>query len=877
MSAILWFHEVGSAHIGQVGGKGANLGELVAAGLPVPPGFCVCASAYREFLESAELNQRIETILADLRDDDQAEVEAKSAAIREMMLGAEIPEALRTPILAAYRQLCRELGQADVPVAVRSSATAEDLPGASFAGQQDTYLNVRGEAQLLEHIRRCWGSLWTERAVSYRSKQGFDHAKVHLCAVVQAMIDSEVAGILFTANPVSGNRDEVVINASWGLGEAIVSGMVDPDTLTVDKRARRVSSYSLGSKELAIHYAPDGGTLEQSTALEQRQARALSDKRALELAAVADRIEAHYGAPQDIEWGYAGGRWYVLQARPITTLADEYHRTMFVEIFPDPLSPVFLAVIASLFKSMLDFTFRYWGFKLPQDRPAIGVFYNQPYFNRNYIEAAFSLLSPEVREPLVGAITNPFGRHAARSVSELSWPYLRMAANTLKFIIRFPRQLPGMLSRYQARIRELSQLPLEGLTDQEMVAGVRKLVFEDASRLLNYDFLMIAVIGRTYGILGRLLERSFGQETNELRAKLISGVTGNVTMETNKRIWDLAQIARASPAVGRILRETEVGEAMAWLEREPAAGEFVHELKRFLKEYGHREIRMDILYPTWGEDPAPVLSFIRGCLDSDERQSPHYQQVRLVAERQELTEHALRGVERGLLGRYLLAPIFRWVLRQTQVHTRERDTMHFELTRLFPPVRRWLLELGRRWQQRGALNEVGDIFFLTLDELVELADSLQPVQALVEDRYQEFAANQGRPWPLVIRGEQEVYEEVPAIELEAEGGLRGIPGSPGVAAGTARLIRGPADFSRLQRGDILVAPLTNPVWTPLFAIAAGVITEVGGILSHGAIVAREYGIPAVMSVAGATRVVPDGGRITVDGNRGLVLLGESPA
>jgi len=872
MSYILGFHEIGAGNIGQVGGKGANLGEMVAAGLPVPPGFCVTAASYLEFLRASKLERPIREQLGGMRPDDREDVKNRSDSIRALLESADIPTSLQEPIAASYRELSGRMGVRDAAVAVRSSATAEDLPGASFAGQQDTYLNVRGEAQLLEHIRRCWGSLWTERAVSYRNKQGFDHARVHLCVVVQAMIESEVAGIMFTANPVSGNRDEMVINASWGLGESIVSGLVDPDTLTVNKRARRVSNYGLGSKELAIHYAAGGGTLEVPTSPELRQARALTDKQALQLVNVGSRIEAHYGAPQDIEWGYSGGRWYVLQARPITTLADEYHRTMFVEIFPDPLSPVFLAVIASLFESMLDFTFRYWGFKPPRDRPAIGVFYNQPYFNHNYIEGAFSPLSPEVREPLVGAITNPFGRHAARAASELSWPYLRMAANTLKFIVRFPRQLPGMLTRYQAQIRALSQVPLEGLADQEIVVRVRKLVFEDASRLLNYDFLMIAVIGRTYGILGKLLEGRFGEQTEELRAKLISGVTGNVTMETNKRIWNLAQIAKATPAVGRVLRENDGREAMPRLAGDPQAQAFVAELDRFLREYGHREIRMDILYPTWGEDPAPVLSFIRGCLDSDEKQSPHAQQARLVAERQVLTEHALQGVERGLLGRILLAPIFRWVLAQTQLHTRERDTMHFELTRLFPPVRRLLLELGRRWQQRSLLSEAGDIFFLTLDEMAELADSPHPVQALVHERRQEFETNQTRPWPLIVRGEQEIYEEAPSTELKVEGGLRGIAGSPGVVAGAARVIRGPADFCRLQRGDILVAPLTNPVWTPLFAIAAGVITEVGGILSHGAIVAREYGIPAVMSVAGATTLLADGQWVTVDGNRGLVGL-----
>ena len=339
-------------------------------------------------------------------------------------------------------------------------------------------------------------------------------------------------------------------------------------------------------------------------------------------------------------------------------------------------------------------------------------------------------------------------------------------------------------------------------------------------------------------------------------------------MEGNKRLWDLAMTAKASPEVSRVLRETDEKEIGAALKDLPEAVPFLEQLEAFSREYGHREIRMDILYPTWGEDPAPVYGFVRGYLDADESRSPYVQQERLVKERSELTEEALAGIKQGLVGRYLLSPIFRWLLHQTQLHTRERDTMHFEFTRAFPLFRRFLQELGQRWVKNDWIDEPEDIYFLSLDEMDEVAQSQVPMKDQIREARQELDTNRRRPWPTIIRGEEEIYAQTET----AEGDLQGISGSPGVVSGPVRVIRGPDEFGKLQRGEILVAPLTNPSWTPLFAIASAVITEVGGILSHGAIVAREYGIPAVMSVPGVTNALSDGQMITVDGNRGVVLV-----
>jgi phosphohistidine swiveling domain-containing protein len=334
----------------------------------------------------------------------------------------------------------------------------------------------------------------------------------------------------------------------------------------------------------------------------------------------------------------------------------------------------------------------------------------------------------------------------------------------------------------------------------------------------------------------------------------------------------LAQIAKSSPIVSAALRNYSGHELRAQLEQSQEGRTFFNELDRFLTDYGHREIRMDILYPTWSEDPAPVLAFVRGYLDIGENQSPHRQQRRLVQQREELACTVQMRVQRDLIGRTVVWPIFHWVLKNTQAHTRERDTMHFELTRMFPPFRRMLQELGRRMNVRGLIEQPKDVFFLTLDELGALADSPRPMHNEVRERRAEFETSKMHAAASIIRDGEEVYAEGAAPAEALEGQFRGVAGSPGKVSGVARIIRGPEEFARLESGDILVAPLTNPVWTPLFAIAGGVVTEVGGILSHGAIVAREYGIPAVMAVAGATKLLREGQRLTIDGNKGIVFV-----
>lgn len=877
-SYIRRFSEIRSADVSLVGGKGANLGEMTGAGLTVPPGYCVTAQAYRAFIADSGSAEKIRSVLTSMRLDSPEDVEVKTAQIRSWLVAQVIPPDIREQILQAYHELAKEMGNPTAPVAVRSSATAEDLPSASFAGQQDTYLNIRGDDKLLAHVKQCWASLWTARAVTYRSRQGFDHEKVALAVVVQAMVESAVSGILFTANPVNGNRDEIVINASWGLGEAIVSGMVTPDTITVRKSSGTIISREIATKDIAVEYGKEGSTVQVDVPAERKKIPALTELEIIELVNIGRRIEEHYRAPMDIEWGCANGKMFVLQARPITTLqaaphlavTGEYNRTMFLEIFPDALSPAFLSTVKPLFRTMLDFTFETLGVRPPKDIEAIGIFHNQIYFHREYVAAALQGFRPALRDQLLAQMVNPFGKIEREVKIDLSPAALTMVTRLLGFMRRFPSQMPQVITRFRRKVAEVERLDIAGMKDSEIFARIVDLVFGTLSRLINYDFLMITLIRITYQMLGGWLHRYFGEESEEIRTKLVSGVTGNVTMETNKRLWDLAEIAKSLSPVRAALRAGTY-DIRARLEETKEGRAFLAEFDHFLTEYGHREFKMDILYPTWVEDPTPVFGFLRSYLDLDPNASPHKQEERLAKQREELALAVEAHVKRDPIGRFVLFPIFHRILVDTQTHTRERDTMHFEFTRVLAPFRGMLLELGRRWSSKHFVDQPEDVFFLTLDEIDSMTRSPKPMMDRVKKRREELERSRQRTAPPVMRDGQAVAAEPLIAGTLSNGEYRGIAGSPGVVTGVVRIVCGPEEFDKLERGEIMVAPLTNPVWTPLFAVAGGIITEVGGILSHGAIVAREYGIPAVMAVANATNEFKDGERVTVDGSRGVVI------
>lgn len=873
---VLWFDEPGATQLSLVGGKGANLARLVAAGFVVPRGFCVTTEAYGDFVGHQGLQDRILATMADATE--RGAVAERAGAIRDMVAAQPVPGAIAEATLAAYDRL----GPA-VPVAVRSSATAEDLPDASFAGQQDTYLNVVGPDALLDAVKRCWASLWSDRAASYRIASGYAHETVRIAVVVQAMVQPTVAGVLFTANPLNGRRNEAVINASYGLGEAVVSGRVTPDTFTVVVGREKITARHIATKEIEIVSWPGGTVVERRVAADRAATPSLEDEQVLALARLGARVADHYGAPQDIEWALVDDEFQLLQCRPITSLperaeadpADHWTRAMFTEILPEAPSPAFCSVLEPILGRMLTHTFQRLGQRAPSDVPPIGVFYHQPYLNLRFIDGALAALPEASRARLRGRIANPFSHAPDQLPRGRPAPAdLKLAVRMLREARRLPREISLVVDDYYAALAHYPSIDLAARDDEQLVADLRVVAVDLLTPLVETDFLLIGVLGFAHRVLERAVARAGVGDPLAVRGQLMSGVTGNVTMETNKALWRLAESARRHPAVAAAITdgpEDEIPDRIAPL---PGGPEFLEDLSAFLAVHGHREAHMDVITPTWGEDPTPVYRFVRAYLTSPEAVDPADLERASAARRKEAETSVRTGLSRSAKGRLLGRPLFDMALRYADALAAQRDTMHYHWTAAFPVIRAMIHEIGTRLAATGCIDDPEDAYQLELDDLELLLRHPSPARELVARRRRAWEADRLGPWPVEIRYGEEVFEE-PVAPAPEEGRARhGVPGSPGTARGRVRVVRGPADFDALREGDVLVAPLTNPVWTPLFAVAAAVVTDAGGILSHGAIVAREYGIPAVMGVGDATAILRDGEIVTVDGNRGTVVPDE---
>jgi pyruvate,water dikinase len=833
--------EVVAADVAIAGGKGANLGELLAAGFPVPDGFVLTTAAYELAAAAAG---------ADPRD---------PAAAAERLRTSAVPDDVAAAALAAYAAL------GGGPVAVRSSATAEDLPGASFAGQQDTVLGVAGEDALLAAIRRCWGSLWNERAVAYRRAGGVDDAGVALAVVVQRMVDAAAAGVLFTADPVTGRRRRAVVDAVAGLGDRLVSGAADPDHFVVDPVAGEV-----------VERRPAGGE------------PVLADGELLDLAALGDRVERRLGAPQDVEFALDGERrvWLV-QARPITTLyplpagAPDPGRELRVyasgNVFQgyfEPLTPMGI----QFFRLLATGVWRAFGAAVGDAAAGPGTLAEAGM--RLYVD-----VTPVLRDP--------FGRTVFRSMMALgeartsllvpglaSDPRLALVRRSrARSLLRVARALvrvgiPLAALRVLLRPaagRERVLRELDGLVRMDVPpdadATARLDAFERTMltapprlvpRLLG--IMMPAML--SLGVAARLLRGRAGLD--ELQT-VTRGAAHNPTTEMDLALWSLGVAARGDPGSRAALLDRAPADLAAAYRAGTLPGPLQAGLSAFLSRYGFRSIgEIDIGVPRWSEDPAHVLGALANYVRLDDGAlTPDA----LFARGEREAEAMARSLVARVHGPRRL--LVRLALRRVRLLIGSREAPKFHLIRLLAtPARELLLPAGAELAARGRVERADDVFLLTLPEARRAAggEDLRPV---VTARRRTFARERSRrhvPRVLLSDG-----TDAEAALVTTGGGLRGSPASPGVVTGTARVIRSPQG-ARLEPGEILVAPSTDPGWTPLFLTAGALVMEMGGMLSHGAVVAREYGIPAVVGVAGATDRIETGQRVTVDGSAGTVEL-----
>ncbi|MFD9702162.1 PEP/pyruvate-binding domain-containing protein [Lentzea sp. NPDC059081] len=828
MALTIDFSGVDGTMLAVVGGKAANLGELTRAGFPVPPGFCVTTDAYRAVAEAGEL----------------ASTTPENA--RRTLLETPVPQEIRDAIGTAYRAL----GD-NVPVAVRSSATAEDLPFASFAGQQDTFLNVVGEDAVVDAVRRCWASLWTDRAVSYRETNGIDHTTTYLAVVVQQMVQSAISGVMFTANPVTGKRDQVVIDASSGLGEAVVSGAVNPDHFVVD--GSDIVEKRLGDKRFLIRSLPGGGT--EHVEVGENGDPCLTDGQIHALAVLGRKVQQHYGAPQDTEWAIdADGDLHLTQARPITTLfplpdnADGdvhvYFCFSLAQGLERPITPMGRAVFREIAKSALEIVI---------GDPA----------SKSYVEAGDRIFLDvtKVLRSKVGRefVTRLLGVMEARSAEVLRGLFddPRFAITTsspapaVKRVLRLARRFHVPVTAVKALANPEKAVRTALLMEREVLEKSASLSIEQALRQCVVPMLPklapTALIGfAMLGLVGKVVRTKPGELQTVLR-----GLPNNITTEMDMAMWDVAQQIRRDPAA---------------LERFRAGGRPAV-LEDFLARWGHRAVaEIDLGLPRWSDDPAHVAGVVRNFLLLDGDQAhPDVVFARGAAEAEAMIETlARRARGRGWLVRF--------ALRRTRMLAGLREYPKYLVITLFGTLRKRIAEIGAQLAADGRLDAGDDVFFLDFEEMRSARGDLREIVAARREVYDRELRRRHIPRVLLSDGTEPeaVHHGVPA-----DGDLVGTPASAGTVTGVARVVMDPVG-AHLEPGEILVAPSTDPGWTPLFLTAGGLVMEMGGANSHGAVVAREYGIPAVVGVREAVTRIKTGERITVDGSTGAVIAADSP-
>ncbi len=851
------------ADLETVGGKGMSLAKLAKAGLPVPGGFHVTTEAYRQFVTANNLQDSINEALKTVDTAQHSMLETASQKISSFFAQAEIPGDLANAIVNAYAVL----PGSNPAVAVRSSATAEDLPDASFAGQQETYLNITGADQVLEATKKCWASLWTARAIGYRARQDIGAEGVALAVVVQLMVNAEAAGIMFTANPLNGNRDEVVINAAWGLGEAVVGGAVTPDTITVSKPTGGLIARETAEK-LIMTVRTETGTEEQPVPDSLQKVPVLSDEQAAQLTRYGVEIEELYGMPMDIEWTLEDGRFSIVQARPITAMPEAplewplpdpkgvYMRTSIADLMPEALSPLFITLgIPTLRKQMNPLAKRVIG-----GNPDMGPYYFTNINTYAYMNSKFP--------------SKTWG-----------WILFRM-------IPAYPGLIRGLVPfwrnelhpEYQEFVVKKQDLVPQELSVAELWREIQEL-FNAAAYYM--DGLMFATMGASAGsemLLTNAYNKLAKQEGDPEATTLLMG-WDNIPVRSEKSLYDIAIWVQENNELKKFILTTPSHDMVEKLDAAnsvlvPQFADFASRLQTHMDTFGHVIFQLDFAEDLPRDHPEMMLETIKMYLRG-KGMNPHERQQASQQKRIKTTEtmlSRLKGIKLWL---------FRMVLKWGQSLAEVREDALAEMGLAYPKLRELLRELGRRFVVADAIETDEDIFWLEKNEIQTCVEKLENNQALgnlslqVEKRKAfNKKVSQVTPPPMIpmkerVMGFKSEIFIAHTEDTQTGNVLKGVPASAGKITAPARILHGPEDFDQMRPGDVLVAGTTTPAWTPLFAMASAVVTDIGGPLSHGSIVAREYGIPAVMGTGVATRRIQSGQVITVDGTKGKVILDTS--
>ncbi len=875
---VLSFQETRKESIALVGGKGANLGELTRAGLPVPEGFCITTAAFQALLDTSSEMAHFLRALDEL---DPTDLEGVGQIGQEMRLHIEslaIPPDIHSAVIEQWTRL----GSMHA-YAVRSSATAEDLPTASFAGQQETFLNVKGELQLFAAIRACWASLFSDRAIVYRMNNGFDHRAVLLSIVVQQMVFPEVSGILFTADPVNGHRGITTIEASLGLGEALVSGLVSPDRYQIKDGS--LYDKHISTKKIAIHALAQGGTLKSDIPAADQTKQALPDERILELASLGKQIESHYGTEQDIEWALADGNLYILQARPITSLFPipdisdkQFHVFLSFghqQMMTEAMSPMAISIWKQLMPS-------------PENRrrqslvDAGGRLFIDPtdMLHYDFAQKLYPKIMSQMDELMSMALTELLKRDEFKktaSIEPLKEQLFRAAGPLVTVLLKDllspdsgEHVYSNILEFMRKRVRETK----EQLSSAEGAQRIHTLE-QNAGKLMMDLFMNDIHYFAAGSIAFQLIQLfcSWWIQPPEDLSPLQKSLPHNVTAEMGLRLGDLADAVRPYPELIRYLQEEKNRSSLEGLSQIEGGEKFRAELATFLQHFGARcPGEIDLAKPRWREDPSMLLSSILGHLRTVESGEHRERFKKGAALAEETAQRILDRVKDSMDGEFKHSFLSRLISLYRNMGGL-RENHKFVIVLHFDIYKKALLEEAQKLVEEGGLNDKQDIFFLSLQELKALLEKRFPgdLPALLQSRKQAYEHYQKLTPPRVMTSEGEIVIGKRDLSSFPEGAHVGTPVSPGMVEGYARIVLKPETAS-LSPDEIMIAPFTDPGWTPLFHQAKGLVMEVGGMMTHGAVVAREYGIPAVAGIDGATRLIRDGQRIRLDGTHGYLLV-----
>lgn len=873
-----------AANISNSGGKGSNLARLTRAGFPVPQGFILQTDAYRSFVSRNGLQGLIDSALVSISLENPDSVEQASVLIRTEFASGKIPEEIVLAVQHFHSQLNNN------PLAVRSSATMEDLPELSFAGQQDTYLNIIGINSLWEAVINCWSSLWTGRAIGYRMRNNIDNDEVSLAVVVQEMVQSEVSGVLFTANPLTGLLNETVIDATFGLGEALVSGQVEPDHFIVDSISGELIEKTIGTKELSTRSKPGGGV--ENIRVTAGERLTLTDDEIHQLVKLGQQVQTEFGAPQDIEWAFVDEKLYLLQARPITSLfpIPEFSfdplKVWFsfgtVQGVVGPFTPLgqnnILHVVLGAGK-LFGLKLNYGEsdlFALAGERIWIKIsdVIRHPLGNRilggllDYVEPSVKeIVSRLVSEPNLGAGSGKFKLSTFRRLVFFALPIAVQMVRTLLWPEKARDRFEAAIDNY------LATAYISPADDRfERLANLTTFIKDRIANAL--PFLLpkfIPLFGPSMGSLN-LLHKITGHK-RALILEVTRGLPNNVTTEMDLALWKTASAIREDAVSAEFFTATDASR----LASHYLNGSLPHlaqtAIASFLNQYGMRGVgEIDFGQPRWREDPTPVMYTLKSYLNISPEGAPDIQ----FAKGQKVAEKTIeRLVEtaRHQPGGWIKEKLVRGAAWRIRTLMGVRESPKFFAIRTMGIGREALLEVGREFMDAGTIEHADDLVFLELSELEALAghENRDWVVLIAERRNAYERELRRRQVPRVLVSDGRVFYEGVGAKSDNGDVITGSPVSPGVAEGRVHIVLDPRG-TQLSPGEIMVCPGTDPAWTPLFLAAGGLITEVGGMMTHGSVVAREYGIPAVVGVHQATSRLKDGQRIRMDGSTGKIAL-----